>query len=265
MALLFTSLFDQVAVAPAPDFVPPQLSRLLWWLRADRGVQAASGADAQDGDPVALWSNSGAAHDVVQSDTSRRPVLRTGGLNGHPFITCDADLAQCFEDLGFAQPAGFISVTPYTVFAVIDAVTRLDQTPALLGSPAHVGGKMGLHLRPDAGAQVHFFKPALRRGDNINPQMLMATCGRNAAGTTGAAYMYFWMRQNGTGLFDAAFELTNADPSAVASTEFLRCSGLPGGGYFDGHLYELLFYDGVLDDAETHAIETYLAGRYGIA
>jgi hypothetical protein len=40
--------------------------------------------------------------------------------------------------------------------------------------------------------------------------------------------------------------------------------GAGHGGYFHGHLYELLLYEGTLDDETTFAIEDWLAARYGL-
>jgi hypothetical protein len=61
-------------------------------------------------------------------------------------------------------------------------------------------------------------------------------------------------------LFADASQSCNLVNTAIASTQFLRNTGIEG-GYFQGRLYEFLFYQGVLTDIETLAIENYLADR----
>lgn len=172
---------------------------------------------------------------------------------------------QHFADLAFTQPSGVTTLDPFTVFAVTDAVTGLDQLPALLVSPASNGGKVALWFRDPAGLQIHWVKSQIRSGDVANPQLLMAAAGRNAAGTTTSPYARFWLRQNRTGVWEVSSQGSNLVSTAIAATQFLRATGLATGGSFHGHLYEFLLYEGTLDDETTFAIEDWLAARYGLA
>jgi hypothetical protein len=216
---------------------------------------------AAHGDGVARWINLGAAEDALQPNAARRPTLRTGGLAGRPYLACDRALEQHFADLAFTQPSGVTTLDPFTVFAV----TGLDQLPALLGSPASNGGKVAFWFRDPAGLQIHWVKSQIRSGDVANPQLLMAAAGRNAAGTTTSAYARYWLRQNRAGVWEVSSQGSNLVSTAIAATQFLRATGLATGGYFHGHLYEFLLYDGTLDDETTFAIEDGLATRYGFA
>jgi hypothetical protein len=269
MTLLFTSLFSAAATPappdpPEPDF--PWTANLRYRFSASQGVHKDDAATpAANGDGVARWLNHGAAEDALQPDAARRPTFRTGGLAGRPYLACDRTLEQHFEDLAFTQPSGVTTLDPFTVFAVTDAVTGLDQLPALLGSPASNGGKVAFWFRDPAGLQIHWVKSQIRSGNAANPQLLMAAAGRNAAGTTTSAYARFWLRQNRTGVWETSSQASNLVSTAVAATQFLRATGLATGGYFHGRLYELLLYAGTLDDATTFAIEDWLAARYGLA
>lgn len=268
MTLLFTSLHASTTM-PAPP-APPEppfvwTTNLLYRLSSSDGVQSDDvGTPVTDGDPVARWTNLGSAEDVIQSTPARRPIYRTGGLNGRPYIGCDEALEQHFEDLAFTQPSGFTSFDPFTVFVVTDAVGALDQFPAMLGSTATNGGKVGFYFRAPENDQIHWIKSQIRVGNVDNPQMIMAAAGRNAAGTTSSPYARFWVRQNRAGLFEATSQTSNINSSAIASTEFLRSSAISTGGFFHGRLYEFLLYAGTLDDEDTFAIEDWLAARYAI-
>ncbi|MGS4948038.1 hypothetical protein ACVDG3_21425, partial [Meridianimarinicoccus sp. RP-17] len=126
MALLFTSLLGagDIGTAPTPPEPPfTWTDGLAFRFDAGDGVFGADGVTpAADGDPVARWRNLGTGADAVQGDPARRPVFRSGGSAGRPYIACHHDQNQHFEDLAFAQPAGFLSLAPFTVFAVTDAV-----------------------------------------------------------------------------------------------------------------------------------------------
>jgi hypothetical protein len=269
MTLLFTSLFSAGTMPappdpPEPDF--PWTANLRYRFTASEGVHKDDVATpAANGDGVARWLNLGAAEDALQPDAARRPTYRTGGLAGRPYLACDRALVQHFEDLAFTQPSGVTTLDPFTVFAVTDAITGLDQLPALLGSPASNGGKVAFWFRDPAGFQIHWVKSQIRSGDVANPQLLMAAAGRNATGTTTSAYARFWLRQNRAGVWEASSQASNLVSTAITATQFLRATGLATGGYFHGHLYEFLLYDGTLDDETTFAIEDWLAARYGLA
>ncbi|MGY6696037.1 MAG: hypothetical protein ACXIUW_08430 [Roseinatronobacter sp.] len=218
---------------------------------------------AGDMDPVARWGNLGAREDATQPVPANRPRLRTGGLNGRPYLSCDSAFAQCFGNLAFAQPAGTTTIAPFTVFAVTDTIDVTDQFPALLGAPLALGGKVSLYFRAPAGEQIHWIKSQIRIGTLANPQLLMAAVGRNAAGVSTNPHTRFWMRQNRQTVFAETSQSSGLTSTAIASTEFLRSTGL-GEGYFSGHLYEFLLYDGTLDTPTTFAIEDWLMARYGL-
>lgn len=265
MTLLFTSLFasGSLPAPPEPEFVWTE--NLLYWFSASEGVQIdEEGSPSSDGDPVARWLNLGSAEDAAQSESARQPVYRTGGINGRPYIACDRALQQHFEDLAFSQPSGLTNLSPFTVFTVIDAVGALDQFPAILGSPATNGGKVGFYFRDPEAGQIHWIKSQIRIGNIANPQLIMAAAGRNAAGTISSPNTRFWVRQNRAGLWEMTSQSSNLVSTAIASTQFLRSTGLSSGGYFHGRLYEFLLYQGTLNNTTTFAIEDWLAARYAV-
>lgn len=218
-----------------------------------------------DSDTVAVWGNQGSEEDAQQTTSANRPTFKTGGLNGRPYIECAAASAQFFEDLALPQPSGFTSMNPFTVFVVTDNVTGLSDGPSILGNTdSSTHGKGYFRFEDVIDAQIALYKSAIKVGNVANPQMIMAAAGRNADGTTSSPYSRFWIRQNETDVYTDPTQGTNQDSSAGATTEFLRCTSLSSNGYFNGRLYEFLYYDGTLDDTTTFAIEDYLMAKYGI-
>lgn len=70
-------------------FEPPR-SGLQLWLRADVGLLDESGSDATDGDPIAVWRDqSPFARQVVQTETSNRPVMVVNGIRNRPALHFD--------------------------------------------------------------------------------------------------------------------------------------------------------------------------------
>ena len=84
----------------------------------------------------------------------------------------------------------------------------------------------------------------------------------NAAIAMPRIHTRLWLRQNRQDIFAADSQTASLTSTAIASTQFLRCTGISTNGYFDGRIFEFLLYDGVLDDATTFAIEDWLAARY---
>ncbi len=92
----------------------------------------------------------------------------------------------------------------------------------------------------------------------------MAAAGGTAAGTTSAPYARCCLRQNRAGLWETTSQSNNLSSTAIATTQFLRPTGLSTNGYFHGHLCEFLLDDGTVDDETTFTIEDWLATRYGL-
>jgi hypothetical protein len=269
MPLLFSSLFTVGSGLLSPGISPDAgfawTDSLLYHFRStsDLFSDLAGTMPAHANDPVARWGNQGSSEDAVQTTAARRPILRSGGLNGLPYLECEHALQQFFEDLAFSQPSSTSNINPFTVFVVTDVVSP-DDFYAILGSPATNGGKVALYFRPQAGQQIHFVKSQVRVGDVANPQIIMATVGRNAAGTTSSPHTRLWVRQNGANLWDADSQTSSLTSTAITSTQFLRNSGLSNNGHLDGRLYEFLLYEGTLDNDTTFAVEGFLASKYGI-
>jgi hypothetical protein len=265
--LLFTSLYQSPTGLPRPPTdIPPVLAGLLFRFAANLGAEVSEGVPAQDDDPVQFWRNTGGSrHDAVQSTAARRPIFKVGGINDMPYLECVHAEEQFFEDIDFTQPAGLNTIDPYTIFAVTDAVTPgLEDFPALMGhATATNGGKAGHYFRSEAGQQIHARKSNARAGNVADPQLLMIAGGRNADGLTTTPHSRFWFRQNQVSILTTSSIPQNEITTAIAATQFLRNTALTSGGFFGGHIYEFLLYDGTMSNEQTFAVEDFLAEKYG--
>lgn len=226
-----------------------------------RWVDPERSSAAGNGDRVGSLRNYGSLDDIVQGTLARRPILRTNGINGRPYLECDASAQHFFEDFAFTQPSGVTSLNPYVVFAVTDAINNLDDFPAVIGSSANLGGKNSLYFRPVQNEQIHFAKSQIRFGNIQNPQIVMGVIGRNEAGQTG--FSRFWIRQNGQNV-STGTQSSNFVGTSIESTQFLRSSGVSTGGFFGGNFYELLIYSPIPPTPVLLEIEAFLRDLYGI-
>lgn len=259
---IINTVFFSEADAPTPGWTPPASDKLLYWLRSDAGVLNPNGQAAADGEKVATWLSGGTKGAVIQSVDANRLTYRTDGLNGKPYLLGDAAAQTFFEDIDFTQPSGITNVNPFTVFVVTRNVD-VAGFPAILGSLATNGGKVGFYFRPTANEQVHFTNADMRKGNYQNPSLIMGAKGRSKSGET-SPYSRYWLRQKEADLYAGGLMTTNNVSTAITSTQFLRCTSLSGGdGYFNGEIYEFLLYEGTLNDADTYAIEEHLALKYG--
>lgn len=243
--------------------------QLAFRFEGNTGLFADTDQPVGNGGLVRYWQNIADPEDedplfATQNTQARRPQWFSNGRGGNGFIRCRFAQQQFFADLPFTQPAGTGAgdINPYTVFAVVDQV-RLGDFPALLGSTANLGGKMSVYFRPVRGQAIHFAKP-FRVGLTLNPMVFFGTVGRSASGLTSSPAARLWHRVNGFNLFADDWQDMGIDGTEITATQFLRNTGVDGDGYFDGHLYEFLFYEGTLTNEVIFAIENYLLTKYAI-
>lgn len=242
--------------APEPAFI--WTTNLVFRFSASEGVFSDTDGTvpAVAGDPVAVWSNLGSGLDTTQPTLARRPVYRTGGLRGRPYLECDAAQEQYFENLAFTHIIGVNQLTPFSLLVVTDAVDMTAVRP-IMTPTEHLANKGSVFFRPTADEQISFVKPQVRVGNVVNPQVLSTS----AAGSGGR----FKVRQfPGTVVLFDALQTTNLATAAVASMQFLRGFDVtvPTNRFFHGRIYEFLLYDAVVDLVP---VETWLCQRYGIS
>jgi hypothetical protein len=249
---------------PAPTDVLPVTANLLYRFDASREVfeDTAGTIPARAWQPVALWGNSGGNQEDAQQPTlARRPVLGVDPVTGQRFIRAQHSLQQHFNDLlGMPQPSGLGVQFARTFFIVTRQIGNLANFPAIFGSTAANGGKVGIYFRSEATKQIHYYKAPLRIGTAITnaPQILTVVVASESTNR-------FALRQNGITLFDAVQTSNEDDPAAVTSTQFLRSTAITTGGFFDGDICEILAYSGQFAPANRAVVEQYLAAKWNIA
>lgn len=249
-----------IPTVPYPKDDPPEtgvLPKSKKMLHFEAGVGAysddAGTIPCADGDPVAVWENQGFFPNAKQTVPANRPVFKTGGKNGFPYIKGSQALVQHFEDFAYTEPSGFTANTEKAIFAVVDNISH-ELYHALLGSPISNGGKIGLYFRPVEGEHIQLFKTGGRTGSFQYAPFLLV------------AWMPYW-GDCFAGINKTLTELDfsgNPSSSETGTLEFLRATGLNSGGAFDGDLYEFIFYTGYITQSKVQEIMDYLVSKYDL-
>lgn len=215
--------------SPKITFTPNYVNKKYHFL-AEKGCfqDAGRSAPCQDGDRVMLWENYGNSVNAQQSERARRPVFRTGGLNGYPYIECLRSREQYFEDLlDLPQASGLTGWTPLTIHIVADFYDFAQMNP-IISDGGNVY-KSDLHIQTNGF--VRLYKGA---GTVVNiapntPVVLTARVVNNITYNFMLNGVFFNVGQGG-----------NSPSGGQTVTQFLRSTGTLGPGYFHGRLYEII-------------------------
>lgn len=217
------------------------------WLRSDMGI-SASGNNV----PVPLWEDQGPLlNHATQSSPIAQPLLQAKRINGYPALRFN------FTDHFMEADLSTLNSGDYTVFVVSlrangnpnSYLMGIDQSTPTAGfslgypsatsfdlsqfgsstslvSPAYAGAnEVPSIVNVSKSAASGFFNEIVRSGTNINATSAIATGSESGIGLIGRG-------SNGNG--------------------------------FRGHIAEVIVYNRSLSVAETSAIKTHLALKYGL-
>lgn len=249
-----TLVFEKAAgQIPAPDIT----STPLYWFSADNAVYKddAKTQLAADGDIIRYWGNRGSRADASQATAGNRPVYRTGGKNGQPYIQCNG-LNQFFANLDYTAPSGITSTIPFTVFLVFDQVDRTAGSPILAGTggASEDGyGKTGIRLT--TGGTTAWYK---------------STCSHQYPEPPHGFNIQVLSKGNGDALYHryqhydqtARTQITASGNYSIAatSTQFLRSTA--SNLFFKGRLHEIIIFGAEISQAEQNTVLSYLRSKY---
>ena len=250
---------SQVQTAPASPneliYTAPGGS-FLYHFSGDYG--AFSDADGleqcQDGDPVQLWRNRSwqGRPDAIQPTLARRPIFRTGGLNGRPYLECQRSLQQFFNDLlDTGQNSGLAGHNPFMVAAVVEFDDLATINPLLGGSPA--GTKSRAWVTTTGALSIH--KNGLSSAAGLIEPGVPYCITMNLQNNTNAQF-----RVDGPQY--TVSNASNSPSTAVAASQFLRSSG--DGLFFHGKLYEFCYWRANVNTNQTYNTVRGLMEKYGL-
>ena len=225
-------------------FSPLDIAGLQLWLKADAGLwqDSVGGTPAvADGDVVGAWEDqSGQSNDASQATTSKKPLLKTGIVNGRDVVRFDGA-----DD--WLKTGSFARSQPSHVFAVIQQISWTGED-RLWDSVSAVNGLMAYQWSVSPGLKMY---SGAGLGDNSG--LAIGTFGVLSCLYNGASSV---LRINGNE------QTGNAGANAgngitLGAAQVLTVS-------MNGDFAELLVYDAALSTADRQAMETYLNARFAV-
>lgn len=246
-------------IPPPVVYSPVNSTNLQYWFKADEGAYSddAGTTLAQDGNGVANWGNYGTLEAALQPTGARRPVFKTGGLEGRPYLLCDRVNMQYFNNLaGALQPSGITSINPYTFAMVVEDLDIVGgECPLMSAAGATDKARIRIYDNGAGVPRLNWWKNEVIADDPamLNPCSIM---GSPASTTT--------FRRNIQGVNGSQSQSTNASPrNGNASTEFLRMTVL--GTYFTGRLYEFMYWNTAIGyTSGFDNVRAYFVSKYAI-
>ena len=232
-------------------FLPPALSNLKLWLRAD----AITGKS--DGETITTWNDeSGQANDVTQATASKRPIYKTGILNGQPVLRFDgAD--DILGNTSYPDPGS--EVTIFIVGAIRGAG---DDSQGLC--EIHPGSNWdGFHVYISAGNVIFRTRDT---SDASQPQIgtggdLRDDVFRIFTGYAVAADAVYIAVDSGTPSQSLGTFVENTNTQTDITVGGVRVAGWS----LEGDMAEFIVYHSLLSAVDRQQVETYLSNKYGIS
>lgn len=237
-------------------FSPLDVPGLALWFDAGAGLfttAAGSTPATANADPVGRWEDqSGKGRHATQATAGQRPTLATAFVNGRPALAFSAASFQGLATAAFgplAQPNTIFAVARWTSFAADVARVLFD------------GRDSDRHL---------VFANINSQSNNIVMQATNTVADSPAAAATwylfravfngaaselrsGRAQTQIAAGDVGAGGLAALFIGSIFDPAATSA-----------GQWHDGHIAELLVYDGLLSAGQAADVAAHLANKYGL-
>lgn len=213
------------------DWTPDQIASLAHWYDATQ-------ISGSDGDAIGTWTDQEGTENLTESTSSKKPTLRTDGINGLNTLEFDGSddrLNKNFADIS----------QPYQIFAIYQKRSSGTQEKLFDGTT-------------DAALYEEFNRSS-------NRSMLAGgTRQSGSSGTTNAQVL--------TTLFNGASSVARIDGTQDISGD-VGSNALDGltvganradGQHGDYDVGEVLVYDADLSDTNRNSVETYLSDKWGI-
>jgi hypothetical protein len=247
---------------PYPNPTLPSSAQILHWFAADhKAYKDVEGTIlAASGDPVAAWGNSGnSAEMVTQPTLANRPIFRTGGAGGRPYLECNAASQQYFLDIqNFDYPSGISSYGGFTCMAFVMKIT--NPANGLRKNIFGWGGGSKPSFHVEASGALRGWK------DQWNTSTFFADGQIHGAIMTHDGSCN--RRWGSTGIAVAnSSSCTNSNSTSSTAVQFLRSTTSGLSGYFDGEFYECIVWNGAgyMSATNCQAVLNYFKTKYGIA
>ena len=241
-------------VVAGAGFSPPDIATLLgWWDASDAGTVTASGSPLK----VSAWADkSTAARHVVQGTSTAQPVYGTASQNGKAGIRFAGGSPGTRLFASFTgSPVAGTTGTWFVVFKPdsFAAFSRVMSLPNVTGLDYDNVQSFIPWIRSSTQPTFgNFYNSSFRAGSAVSQSVAHVGMSRRN-GDTVSASVDGGTRVDVTGVGTSAFAIVHAGfGDTLASNQ----------GPFLGDIFEAIWYQAALSDADVVTVETYLANKW---
>lgn len=228
-------------IIPSGRFLPKDYSGIRLWLDASNVL---NGSNPSNNSAISSWTDlSGVSGNATQSTVGQRPIFRENIQNGFPAIEFDGANSQCMQVASVAVGSQF------TLFVVLESISAntwfIEQSP-------DINSNDGFYMYDNG-----FASQIKNSGSNVMTQNIPGWLGTDPVlGMIKYDGTFIEAWKNGTNYpgSTGSGTITNNTVTNVLNIGSRNQASL----FFDGYLYELVLYNGVLSTAQI----AYLSNNY---
>ena len=263
---LATDLAPVAVWGPAqasPDTVQP--SNLKFWVDASDTSTIYASSDcsttlASDDGEVQCWKDkSGNSYNVSSTTAGNYPLLRLNENHGLPALEFDGT-----DDHLTGTLTGLSGDQSHTIFVVYDANNKgSNQRPVSLGGSTDSGSETSISLRPDGFVFDHgnnYLHTDTGSGLGLFHKVDVISATYAGGGTSTSNNKLYMNSVELSGVIDGSDAGKSLNLTLTSNiTVGARWYGIH---VLSGMIYEIIFYDKKLDDADRQAVESYLRAKW---
>ena len=236
---------------------------LLIWLKANSNVYEGNGSDnAEDGDGVQFWDNLAGGNDAVNATSTRRPIFRTGIINGYSALEFNATKYLDTEaESGILQNESFIIFLVFKQNSFVGGGNDAEGT-FIIDRPTATNNLTTFKM---INTDKYFYQRRDNSGNNLGGPISVTP-----ANTTSFVIADYYRETDATdeGIFlNGKLEIDQDGNNDNITGPVIRignhATNIDTGG-LNGYFAEMVVYNTELSDTDRRKVESYLAIKYGI-
>jgi hypothetical protein len=239
-------------------FSPASLANLAFWVHPESGILDSIGNPISEFQGAGTWQDaSGKGRDVTATTVATRPIYRTGGAGGLPYLNFTGGS-------GGSIMAGTDTIVTgdrgRTFFIVSDRRGSADFNQGMVFSLSYASSATGAvwlitHEIATRHANVTWVS------STASPSSEASLIANRYSGGQLHSSNEVWLNKSSVALTSGTDGTINTNPAALISV-----GGNIGAASqrFVGRIYEIIAYDRALSDPERIKVENYLMGKYNI-
>jgi hypothetical protein len=246
--------------------IPPNLiAGVTCWLKADTGIEEATGDPAESADTVEFWRDEVAALDFKQATATNRPTYTTGLVNGYGAVQFDGVDNYLTTNGAGGNLSSYLNVTNAMVIGVARLVAV---TTDVAGNPLN---NDTLFTSSATNYATMWYRSSAGNEYNVSGNDGSLDIATKSGAVVGSWKIFTWYHTGGV-LYGGVNDSRLASMSSVAhgNTTSLAVNGEIGrddGGavYTQIDVAEMAFFNAAVSEDDRIALDRYFAYKFDLS